>query len=233
MSAKMFDLNASVVRIPPYEYVHVLDTNTNVTKVLCGPMTFTRQEHQKFMSSPTPMIQIPPRHFVRIENPVQRDSKGEPVTDTYGQFKLKFGETEVRTPSSFPDPFPLYPGESVTGKITLMQIVEVNSALRLRALRDFVNEENTEIHAGDEWLFKGPATYVPRVEVEAIKTINASVVKNGMALKIRANKATADHNRVKRKVSNGCDPSPPHYDHCIHSQLICTIILQLIFICLS
>ncbi len=150
--SKAFDLNASVVRIPPYEYVHVLDNNTNTTKVLCGPMTFTRQEHQRFIAAPQTMIQIPPRHFARIENPVQRDSKGDPVVDSYGQFKLKFGETEIRMPSQYPDPFPLYPGEVMSGKICLMQIVEVNSALRLKALRDFVNEDDVEIHAGGRFL---------------------------------------------------------------------------------
>ena len=32
-----------VIRLKPFEYIHVLDNNTNVTRVEVGPKTFTRQ----------------------------------------------------------------------------------------------------------------------------------------------------------------------------------------------
>ncbi len=34
---------ASVIRIKPYQYIHVLDNNANVTRVEVGPQTFTTQ----------------------------------------------------------------------------------------------------------------------------------------------------------------------------------------------
>jgi len=34
---------ASVIRIKPYHYIHVLDNNANVTRVEVGPQTFTRK----------------------------------------------------------------------------------------------------------------------------------------------------------------------------------------------
>ena len=37
----------SIYRIPPYYYIHVLDQNTNVTKVEVGPKTFIRQDNEK------------------------------------------------------------------------------------------------------------------------------------------------------------------------------------------
>jgi len=33
----------NVIRIKPLHYIHVLDNNTNVTRVEVGPMTYTRQ----------------------------------------------------------------------------------------------------------------------------------------------------------------------------------------------
>jgi major vault protein len=34
---------ASVIRIKPYHYIHVLDNNANTTRVEVGPQTFTSQ----------------------------------------------------------------------------------------------------------------------------------------------------------------------------------------------
>jgi len=62
----------SVIRIKPLFYVHVLDNNTNVTRVEVGPQTFTRQEHEKIVEGPSNAIMIPPRHYAIIQNPVQR-----------------------------------------------------------------------------------------------------------------------------------------------------------------
>ena len=62
----------SVIRIKPLHYIHVLDNNTNVTRVEVGPQTFTRQEHEKLVAGPEPMVMIPPRHYAIIQNPVQR-----------------------------------------------------------------------------------------------------------------------------------------------------------------
>ncbi len=55
------------------------------------------------------------------------------------------------------EPFPLYPGEKlVGGKVSPLQVVAPNAALRLRAIRDFVDDHSKIKHvAGDEWLFEG------------------------------------------------------------------------------
>jgi len=39
----MASKDPNVIRIKPYFYVHVLDNNTNVTRVEVGPNTYTRQ----------------------------------------------------------------------------------------------------------------------------------------------------------------------------------------------
>lgn len=62
-----------MIRIKPFYYIHVLDNNTNVTRVEVGPQTFTRHDHEKVVAGPEPMIMIPPRHYCVIANPVLRD----------------------------------------------------------------------------------------------------------------------------------------------------------------
>jgi len=186
----------NVIRIKHLHYIHVLDSNSNVTRVEIGPQTFTRQEHEKVVLGPEEMLKIPPRHYVVISNPVVRNDKGYPVTDDSGNVKLRFGDEEIRFDK---DPFPLYPGESVVGKVTPLQVVAPNTALRLKALRDFKDGE-AERKAGDEWLFPGPATYIPRVEVQVTEIQRATVFKENQALKLRARRGHVDRSGTLRKA---------------------------------
>lgn len=63
------------------------------------------------------------------------------VTDQYGQVKLKHGDSEIRFEQ---EPFALYPGEQLVGGVEKLRIVERDTALKLRALRDFVDVLSTE-----------------------------------------------------------------------------------------
>jgi len=179
---------SSVIRIKPYFSIHVLDNNTNVTRVEVGPQTFTRQDHEKVVAGPDPMVMIPPRHYCIVANPVIRNAKGELEKDKSGQHKLRHGDEEIRFEQ---EPFPLWPGESLVGKVSPLQVVAPNTALRLKAIRDFADEKRKFV-AGDEWLFEGPGTYHPRVEVQVVEITRAVVVKPNQALKLRARRETND-----------------------------------------
>jgi len=187
----------AVIRIKPFHYIHILDNNTNVVFVEVGPQTFTRQDHHKLVSGPDPMIMIPPRHYCVIANPISRDEKGTPVTDKNGQIRLRHGDEEMRFEQ---DPFPLYPGEKLVGKVTPLQVVAPNTALRLKATRDFVDEENRKRYAGDEWLFEGPKTYVPNINAQVVEIVRAVVLKPSQALKLRARKELKDSAGTVRKA---------------------------------
>ncbi|KAJ0412485.1 hypothetical protein ATCC90586_005505 [Pythium insidiosum] len=182
-----------VIRLPPYKYVHVLDTNSNVSRVLAGPLTYTRQEHEHVSTAPKDMIVLPAQHYVEIHNPVVRDEDGNIVRDQYQQAKLRHGEVEFRIFDQFPDPFPLYPGELQAGSIKKLRVVPVDSALKVRATRKF-----DKFVAGDEWLFIGPATYVPRVEEEIVAEVNAIIIKKNQAIKFRAEKKCKDSLGIER-----------------------------------
>lgn len=146
------------------------------------------------------MIVIPPRYYCTIAHPVLRDEQGQPVLDVHGQIKLSHGETEVRFTQ---EPFPLYPGEKLLEKIRRLQVVETNTALRLRALRDFTetcDDKPIKRLAGDEWLFEGPGTYIPRVDVKVVEIIEAIIIKPNEALRLMARQNCVDRLGEKRRA---------------------------------
>ncbi|XP_059155028.1 major vault protein-like [Physella acuta] len=179
----------TVFRIPPYYYIHVIDQNTNVTRIEVGPQTYVRQENQRVTFGPEKMVVVPPRHYCGIENPVCRDKDGNPVVDRLGQTKLKHAELEVRLSQ---DPFPLYPGEVLKFPVTLLTVVPANSALKIRAVLDFQDDDGVQRTAGDVWLFEGPGTYIPRKETTVDETIRATVINANQAIKLRAKKECKD-----------------------------------------
>lgn len=189
-------MSGSVIRLKPFYYIHVLDNNANVTTVETGPQTFTVMDHQTVVQKETPMIIIPPRHYCIISNPVQRHEDGSVVTEKNGQVKLRHGDEEVRFEQ---EPFALYPGEQLYGKVSPLQVVAPLTALKLRATRDF-SENQKAITAGDEWLFPGPGTYIPRVEVTVVEVVRATIVGPNQALRLRAKKEFVDSHNVKRQT---------------------------------
>eukprot|EP00727_Mastigamoeba_balamuthi_P004785 m51a1_g14304 putative major vault protein (845) ;mRNA; r:456829-460150 len=190
-------MSDAVIRIKPYHYIHVLDNNTNVTRTEIGPQTFTRQDHEKLVAGPEPMIMVPPRHYCIIANPVERDDAGVARLDKHGQATIRWGDEEIRFEA---EPFPLYPGEKLYGKVSPLQVVAPNTALRLRAIRDLVEPTGAERRAGDEWLFQGPGTYIPRVEVQVVEVAKAQVLRPNQALRLRARRELTSRDGAERKA---------------------------------
>jgi major vault protein len=92
-----------IIRVPPFHFLHVLDNNANVVRVVEGPSRYTCLGHEKVTLGPEPMyvalslslsvclsviwhawrgltryvracrIVVPPRHYATIENPVLKD----------------------------------------------------------------------------------------------------------------------------------------------------------------
>jgi len=188
------EMKESLIRIPIHQYIHVLDYNTNITKIEVGPQTYIRQENEKIQAGPLKMITIPPRYYCVIENPVVKENDS-PVKDQYGQVKVQHADKEVRFTC---DPFPLYPGEVLKEAVTPLRVVKSNTALKLKADEDFKDDDDIDRTAGDEWLFNGPATYKPRKEVSVIETVHAHIIGTNQALMLRAKKQMTDRNDVGR-----------------------------------
>lgn len=114
---------------------------------------------------------MPPYHYVTVTDPVMRDQdSGEPLLDKHGQVKVKQGDSEIRTSQEYQEPFPLYPGESVSTVVRL-PVIARNNALKLECIRDYVDEQGKKKNAGDEWLVEGPKIYTPNVHVRIAKRI--------------------------------------------------------------
>ena len=189
------------IRIAPLQYVHILDSNTNLTRVIEGPMTYALKDNERLASGKTPlkMIQIPPRSYCIVLNPVVKDSAGKILKDDFGMARVKYSEQEVRTSDSHPKPFPLFPFEQLSQDITKIPVIRPNHAYMVRALRDY--SEGEELHkAGDEWLSYGPGSYIPRIECEVVREVNPITVKPNTALKLRATRATLDKYKIERKA---------------------------------
>jgi len=191
------DVKGSVFRIKPFHYIHVLDTNKGTTAVITGPRTFTRQEHEKVLVGPNPMVIIPPRNYCVVANPVVRNEDGTPQLNEHGNYKLRHGDEEIRYAQ---EPFPLYPGETLFRSVSPLQIVAADSALRLRCIRDFEDENEVQRVAGDEWLFHGPATYLPKVEVHVVEVVKGTVLAPTQGLRLRARRECKDVTGTTRKA---------------------------------
>jgi len=153
------------IRIAPYQYIHVQDRMTNVTRLEKGPQNFTKKDHEIITvgrDKPADFIFLQPFEFCLISDPVMRDlsKKDKPIIiDKHGQVKVKIGDLEVRTAFDYSEPFPLYPGEALQRKEKL-PVIPRNCALKLEAIRDFTSGESKHV-AGDEWLEFGPKIYTP------------------------------------------------------------------------
>jgi len=76
------------------------------------------------------------------------------------QYQVNWGSYEYRTANEYSEPFALYPGEAVNGKVSSEIVIEQNQAIRLIANRDF-NDGKKDVIAGQDWLVVGPASFYP------------------------------------------------------------------------
>jgi major vault protein len=178
----------------------VLDNNSNVQRVEVGPQTFTRQDHEKvILFPPAEMVVIPPQNYCIIKDPCVREGS-EVVRDKFGQVKIRHGDFEIRYFKDWTEPFPIYPGETLQQAPQPLQIVAADTALRLSAKRDFTDSDGKQRTAGDEWLFEGPATFYPRVEVDVKETVSSQLIAKDHALKLQARNTFTDRDGTARKL---------------------------------
>jgi len=190
-----------VLHVPAYNYVHIKDKSENTIFLREGPLTYVLQSHEEVVLKVTEMIKIPPNKYIRISDPVIRDENGEVVMEEgFSQAKLKFGDEEIRTYDNYPDPFPLYPGETVKEKLKDAVILSDLDCVKLFALRDFYCDRlNRDILTGETYIIRGPGVYFGKVEEEVIEFTSAHIVRPNTALLLQAERDLIDSDRVERK----------------------------------
>lgn len=77
-----------------------------------------------------------------------------------------------------------------------------NEALVLRALRPFIDERDgkKERFVEDEYLFKGPATYIPRVEESIMNKVESYTVLPNTGILLKAKRDITDSAGILRKT---------------------------------
>ena len=58
-----------IIRLTPSTYVHVCDNNTNITRVIVGPVTFTRMDHEEIVLGPEQLVTVPKGSYAVVTNP--------------------------------------------------------------------------------------------------------------------------------------------------------------------
>ncbi len=75
----------NVIRIPPQQYIHILDNNSNLTKLVEGPSTYIKMTHETILGDTCQkMVCLKPRFYCKIVNPVCRDKKNEVEMTSFG-----------------------------------------------------------------------------------------------------------------------------------------------------
>jgi len=117
--------------------------------------------------------------------------------------------TEIQKSDYLKIHFRFYPGEVASGRIEPLQILEPNTALRILAVRDFVDRYSTNSdgspifrQAGEEWLIFGPGTFIPQVEQRVVLEVRPTILNPGEALRLRARKDFTDRNGQKRIIGS-------------------------------
>jgi len=192
----------TVVRILPYQYIHVEDRNSNLTRLEVGPQIFIRKMNEALvLRKPKQMITLAARSFCAIRNPIVRDANGNVVSTSFGQVECNRGEIEYRFYKDYSVPFPLYPGEELLGPENQeLEIISNNEGLKLRATRKHTDVNGVERLPGDLWLERGLSTYYPSNNQEVVETVLISVILENIALRLKASIDLVDQKGVYRKA---------------------------------
>ncbi len=80
--------------------------------------------------------------YARINNPVCLGAEGNPELTSFGQVKVKLNDTQIRTSEDYPDWFPLYPGEVLSG-IFDAHVVRKNETLSVKVIDEYTENAKT------------------------------------------------------------------------------------------
>ena len=192
----------NIIHLEPYQYAHIKDKTENIIYLTEGPCSYVVKSHEEVVLPQTDMIILPPNNFIRIFNPVLKVNNLVQYEEINGKksklAKLRFGDEEIRSNEDYSEPFPLFPGEVVTKTVTPAKLITENQALKLVAVRNFVDVDKTKRLIGDEWVSSGPLIYFDRIEEDLVEVIEATIITHNTALKVQSNQYFTDRNGIKR-----------------------------------
>lgn len=193
----------NILHLEPFEFAHIRDKIENIIFLIEGPTTYVLKSFEDIVVASTKMIRLGPYEYVEIENPVCK-KEGKVVFEilhgnTSKLAKLRFGDQEIRSYQDYKEPFPLYPGEVKSGEIKKARILTDSQALRLEAVRNFHDPYfKVDREVGEEWILPGPLVYIDHIEIDVIQVIDAEIICDDKALRVKAKKDFTDRNGIDR-----------------------------------
>ncbi|XP_053406855.1 major vault protein-like [Mercenaria mercenaria] len=192
---------SNIIGISPLQYVHVLDMNSNITRVETGPQTVVLDANERLVAGPLTMIVIPPVHFCMIKNPMSKYVPGKVCELRLGQFDVRFHA----------EPFCLYPGEELVGAesygkgssdykaaIRAQPVIQADHAIRLTAVLDHTDTDGVKRKAGDIWQIEGPLMYFPTPNAEIVRIVAPDIIRADQAMRLKALQDFTDKTGRKR-----------------------------------
>eukprot|EP00010_Vexillifera_abyssalis_P007823 CAMPEP_0201544542 /NCGR_PEP_ID=MMETSP0173_2-20130828/1170_1 /ASSEMBLY_ACC=CAM_ASM_000268 /TAXON_ID=218659 /ORGANISM="Vexillifera sp., Strain DIVA3 564/2" /LENGTH=784 /DNA_ID=CAMNT_0047952697 /DNA_START=216 /DNA_END=2570 /DNA_ORIENTATION=- len=82
------------------------------------------------------------------------------------------------------------------------RVIQPNTALRLRALRQTTDYEGNPRKDGEEWLVRRTGAYLPSLDEAVVDTVKGEVLTQNKALHLRAKRTYTDVYGVKRKAGS-------------------------------
>eukprot|EP00048_Salpingoeca_helianthica_P015838 m.228868 g.228868 ORF g.228868 m.228868 type:complete len:835 (-) comp17618_c0_seq1:36-2540(-) len=200
---------AKIVHLNPLEFTHVLDGNTNTTRLEVGPKSLMLNDNEVTTLAPQKFIVVPPRSYCCIRDPVKPGA-------THTKFALRLGHEEFRLHG---EPFPLFPGETLVGAIRPLPVVPAEHALHLRCEAD-VTFAGVEHKAGEEWLLSGPCLFVPQPFVSVVASIAPTIIPPGCALRLRAKQSFTNGKVVRAAGEEWLYCKPGAYIRHVYEEIV-------------
>ncbi|MFX0098726.1 MAG: SPFH domain-containing protein [Candidatus Hodarchaeota archaeon] len=155
------------------EYCQVVNKLTGKIRLVSGParLKFTLglfegiRYGKKFKK-----IILKENQYAIINNPYSKEEK-----------KVLYGEREIRVG---PDIFPLHPGEKMEGNVTDVHVLPQGSGLLIEAVDDFLDGD-IQRTAGDQWIIKGPRSFIPNKHETIIEEIEGIALPENMGIYIK------------------------------------------------
>ena len=153
------------------QYVHVLDSQSGDARLLEGPTRRSLAFGEQLVGAVQNKVILAERQYCVISNPHNQNPVGTgPGTGAARAAKILYGEREVR---QGPQSFSLHPGEKLEGPVQNEHVLTKYDAVLVKALTDTDGR-----HAGEKFLVKGPAQFVPSKHETILRQVQAIPLSN-------------------------------------------------------
>eukprot|EP01080_Neovahlkampfia_damariscottae_P003362 gene3362-5909_t len=163
------------------EYTHITNNEDGSQYLVEGPKRITLSSSESCPDGKQNKITLRQNQYCSVENPFDKTKSN-----------YHMGEVEIR---QGPAVFSLYPLEVLSASVQDVIILNNSTGAVIQATQDFDDKK-----AGEEWIIKGPTSYIPTVNEILIKIVPAINISQGEAIYVR-NTRTSELKMIKGPTS--------------------------------